>query len=522
LSSSADYLRVCDICGHEWPRSKLKPIGQRKLACPDDYPGYHEVQTRRLEGQDKPFPPPVRPRRDALESSPTPLYQEAEGAVFNLVLTTAPDRWINLGGAGDGALVTTVQVELDTVAWSALYLYELLAEDRRPNQWVVPGQTRFRALVDTLLANQLGSPTLRSSVSALSGTLTPTSHNYGGLAYIRAPWLPGDKEAGVASSTSAPTIYTGVVPVDYVCPTVTTAVAGLAFLRAYQLFDEWPYRDAYLRCLTWLHRALYPDLASDGYPVDAGGARYHVGTWPTVSTNHVSYPYEAYFKPTALVALDFLTAVSAQSGDIAIGDATAVSAFGTQPEVQLISEVVAEVKAFWQTGGGLVSQSFYERLNGVVGTTKRVGFGATPYEGLSMSINTGRPGGGPSGPVGYPIVLQNAQLVVSGSENLNSTLVPIFDFGVTGFSTVHVYVVGNCAGMSVGRFITLKIYTGVGSPNFATDTVQATMTITANGFFNVSASYPIPSGAKYTYMSFIVDGGAGPTLDELLLIYRVD
>jgi hypothetical protein len=218
------------------------------------------MHTADMEGLD-PFQlkPSVdsRPGEQVRESSVIPLYQKAEARIFNLIASdfgggVAPYRYVDVT-SGDGQIVGTKDAR--TAAWSALYLYSVITEDRRPEVWVTRATAKFRELCDWLLTQQCGSPTQDSAITALLGAATAaTDLEYGG--FIR------DQTAG--------DIYSEDV-----------GAGGLALLYAFKLFGEEKYRAGYRAALTCLRRMQCTGKLATGYSVRYPGdtGRYHPGMW---------------------------------------------------------------------------------------------------------------------------------------------------------------------------------------------------------------------------------------------------
>ncbi len=403
--SSGDQRVACCVCGDDtYALKRMSPLGNG-YACPADARGFTDDDMLGAR-QAIPKAGKSRPADQTREASVIPLYQKAEAEVFNLLVAhkgtgVPPNRWVMMGGTGgnadggvgigDGKVLTTdVAVDLDVCSWTAIYLYELLAEDSRPLSWVAPGTAKLRSMADTLLANQIGSPTLRTGITSLIGTLTATSLNYGGLAYTTN--MGGFIVGSAGLHDEGPWERTSGVPNGFTatdkanCYSGTTAVAGVALLRAYQFLGDKKYRDGYLRVATWLHRALYGELVATGY-IDINSAPLHVGIWPTYSLHSTASGgyYTNDFSPEGIIGLEFLVLLKAQEGDIQIGDATAVDTFTTQPPLRLISDVIATVGAVW--ANGIVAQSPQEYADGTAPQTLRSGFGATPYEFLRVGTS---------------------------------------------------------------------------------------------------------------------------------------
>jgi hypothetical protein len=83
-----DPLRVCDICGVVFHKSKLRRIGPLKWACPDDAKGLTAEQIDRHNAKARPLI--VRPVKHAKGPSETSVYQVHEADIFNLLTGYEP------------------------------------------------------------------------------------------------------------------------------------------------------------------------------------------------------------------------------------------------------------------------------------------------------------------------------------------------------------------------------------------------------------------------------------------------
>lgn len=116
-----DFLRVCDICGHRFHFSQLKPIGELKFACPDDAPGLTALQISRFNARARPLI--VKPNKHAKGLTQTPIYQLAEAQIFNFVAEVAP------AGEREGSN------DALAAAWAAIYMADVILQEKRPAAW---------------------------------------------------------------------------------------------------------------------------------------------------------------------------------------------------------------------------------------------------------------------------------------------------------------------------------------------------------------------------------------------------
>ena len=293
--SKRDYLRVCDICGHRYHFSDLKPIGEMKFACPDDAPGLTAMQISRWNARARPLK--VKPNRFAKGFVQTPTYALPEAQSFNAI-ATQPIPLLSVGPSGP--------------CWWSIYLGLTLQQGLRPPIWLTKASAQLRAHVDLLMTGQYGSPTGTAAAA--------TDPKYGGI-------------------SNGTTILSS-----------DTALAGIAFLLAYKTLGDAKYLQAADRCATFLRHAQCCDLLVSGWTVfPADGGPYHVGGVASTVTV-ASAAYTTTFLLADVVALWFLQLlVSARSPSTTYGDGAATSFFSA-PTVAPLSQMISELTAFAVTG----------------------------------------------------------------------------------------------------------------------------------------------------------------------------
>lgn len=261
MSRVPEVNQACDVCGDDtWPASKLKPIGDGKMACPYDYRGMHDAEMRQLPPRQIIRSP--KARKEVRTSEPTELYAKSEGAVFNLLTAdynggVVPYRYVDVT-SGDGAVIGTPSVR--AAGWACLYLYGVINEDRRPENWTVRAKAKLREYADFLLTYQAGSDTQDADLVTLIGATTSTQLEYGGFLTVEP------------------------APRTYLLATVYSedqGTCGLALLRAWQVLGEEKYRTGYRRAITCLRRMQQGGKLVTKYAVPASGStgRYHSGMW---------------------------------------------------------------------------------------------------------------------------------------------------------------------------------------------------------------------------------------------------
>lgn len=371
-----DYLRVCDICGHRWHRSKLKPIGEMRLACPDDYKGLTAEQISRHNANARPLV--VKAVKNPKPDGFVDIYQQAEARIFNLLVNepvtypdvsryedphyvsagfatayaagrlrgtrrgVAPqDQWQISGARGaplgeeqspedDGT--DPAEATIMSAAETMRYLYELIVDDRRPRQWIRDSTRKFTELADFLLTRQFGSP---SANAYLSGAAATTAR-YGGFSHYPDNVIqPHSDSAGIGD-----------------------VAAGLyALTRAAQILGTPKYIQGARRCATFLRRAQCCDLTTNFWSTNGdpsvASPRFHYGAFPQELV--VVHPAETevyhlfMFVGENMHALEALALLRAVDGDATYGDAAAVGIFSFATAATL-STMIDECRAFWRDG----------------------------------------------------------------------------------------------------------------------------------------------------------------------------
>jgi hypothetical protein len=289
-----DNIRVCDICGHRFHFSDLRPIGELRWACKDDSPGLTAMQISRWNARARPLK--VKPFKWAKGITQTPTYQIPEAAVFNSVATTA----FVAGSAGPG------------IAWAAIYLGQTLQQGLRPAGWLTLAAVQLRNICDILLTGQFGDPT--------GPAVTATDPRYG----------------GISNGT--------------ICSTQTTIPSGVAFILAYQTLGDAKYGVAADRCATFLRHVQCCDLLVSGYTTyPSGGGPYHIGGFASSVSSSTGVPGTSYLLAD-IIGLWFLTMLAAVRGQSAVYGDAASSASYSAPTAAPLSTMIAELGAFASVG----------------------------------------------------------------------------------------------------------------------------------------------------------------------------
>jgi len=358
----SDHRRACDVCGDDtWPFRKMAPIGDGKYACPYDARGFTDDMLD-AAGPRPTIPPAIRPRpaEQVRETPDLELYQKAEARILNLLTAdfgdvrssiadagpgVPPRRFVNMkSGAGKIEDDNGVDVEslVETSAVTCMYLYSVIAEDRRPKVWIDRAKTKLRALADLLLTWQAGGPYQASQITTWLGRATAsTDFEYGAFLWpysnsLTLSWSGASDEANIYTKD----VYLG----------------GLALLRAYQALGDEKYRQGYRMALTCLRRCQSPGKLTGRYFVSRGtstSARFHPGMWPWNFTKAAggasTWEADESINVDDLWGLEFIAAAKALEGDTTYGDTTAVGEM-TDATAATLSAMAAEARAFWVNG----------------------------------------------------------------------------------------------------------------------------------------------------------------------------
>lgn len=217
------------------------------------------------------------------------------------------------------------------------YLYNLITEGQRPASQIAVAKTRLRAIADTAIGLQAGFGQGASQASYLWGSI----------------------------STTADLLFTAVA-----------AQAGLAFIYAYLALGDTKYLLSARAAASFLRNvqscgAFY---ATHFTSSDAGGTvRLYTGgliDCPIVAaTNHV-------FDSSTLPALEFWNLLLKTDGDQMVGAATTAGGVFTSAPQQLLSQCIADLRAFVAVGAFDVFSG--TTLTGWSATTPREKFNAYP------------------------------------------------------------------------------------------------------------------------------------------------
>lgn len=292
-----DYPRVCDVCGHRFWFSELSPIGELKFACKDDAPGLTALQISRYNARVRPVI--VRPNKHAKDYSQTPIYQLAEAQIFNLIAQVAP------------AAVRDGESDPLAAAWAAIYMADVIIQNKRPLSWNRAAETTLTRCLTYLLTQQYGS---------ITGTAgTADNPRYGGI---------------ISGSTWSTTI---------------TIVAGVAFMKAYQVTGSAVYLDAAERVATFIRHVQSGNQQATAYTVyPSGGGRYYVGGLAS-SVSDGSGLLATTYHVADIGGLWFLKLLAdVKGGATQYGDASATAFFGANRAS--LTTMMADLASFATSG----------------------------------------------------------------------------------------------------------------------------------------------------------------------------
>jgi hypothetical protein len=132
----------------------------------------------------------------------------------------------------------------------------------------------------------------------------------------------------------------------------------------------------------------------------------------------------------------------------------------------------------------------------------------------------------PEGGDGHlPLVMGIGEIPVTGTESVRAEVSPIWRFDNVGATQMRIHVLGEAAGLDVGKTITIRFrYALSVLTALASCPVQATVTVDADGLFSASSSvFTSQAAAGKYYMTTQTDDAVGPspTLKSVVVIVEV-
>lgn len=317
-----DYPRACDICGHEEWFSKMRYIGQNRWACRDDARGLTAEQISRHNARVKPLT--VRSHRHPREMTQVPTYQHAEALVFNRTHATGialSNSYVDVT-SGDGATLPLSGTGADAAGIRPAgemgrYLGRLVGEGRRSTGWIARAKVNLRSRADTIILLQNGFGT--------NSSLTVATWTYGAFVHTGSIVLAED-----------------------------AATCGLALLEAYSALGDSKYLLSAKACAHFLRNLQAGNLLATFFSSSdaAGLARLYVGGWASEANTGTNAMDHRYYVSSTM-CLEFLARLLAVGGDGLYGcTGTSAGVFTTAPS-QLLSQSIADARAFYVTTGAL-------------------------------------------------------------------------------------------------------------------------------------------------------------------------
>lgn len=313
-----EFARTCDICG--------KPRRSDQLTVRDNiwictlHKGYRRAkELDAINAKQRPFV--LKPVKHTRPLNPSPTYLAEEGAIFNLVCDVAPFETNDTTSDGMPGITGTRSVS--AASWGCLYLLSLVTEAKRPTSWLTQALAKAQSLGDYLISVQVGN-----------GVLTTES---------------GSNSVRFGAFNSA---------------VVTAADCGVgcaALCKLYQTTGLSKYLTAAKNAANTIVNLQAGNLKSTGGTVAAYGPPTHTYTVSGVVFDNLYYPGD-------LVCLWALSLLQGIAGDGTYGAPGTVTAFYTAAPARLLSDSIAQQRAFWASGA---TDATGVTINGWSATTPR-------------------------------------------------------------------------------------------------------------------------------------------------------
>lgn len=447
---------TCDICGRER----------------DAKPGVFRMVARRLTCSYHPFIPEerldatpymtfqARPIKDARPFDPRPTYQLAEEELFAVLKEHYQYGFIRLGSSSYSTAppvtpfgaVAGDKTSAWSAAWCAIYFHALYAENKRPLAMVAAARAALKTIANWLVSTQEAGPGVVAGTGRLVGDTIPNVDS-------QPEWGGYNADASFVDQ---------VARGDY--QVLPSAAAGIALLRAYQVFGDAIYASAARACAWFVRNLQCGDLlptkpaSSDA----AGLVAKHWGAWSgrMVFGTDNTYSHDNIYRVGSLLCLRFMALYLEVLGDETIGSPTINTTdplAGVQTwrgsRAALVSTSIAEARAFW----------FTAQRDATLGQSL-LGFSSeTPTDGFNS----------------YPAVKGGA----------------VFGAGVGswiwGTSTLDTSITGRDWALGIS-----SMYAVDGASAFVTGVFDWLMTATSNAAFELPATYDdalVLRGTRGTY-----------------------
>jgi hypothetical protein len=318
------FLRTCDVCGT--PRKASELTIRDNVAICIRHPGYRTAkELDRLNARQKVPIAPLRTTARPLSSLET--WEAEEGQIFDLVTAVAPFEVFDTTSDGcpgikNSAPGLTGNNSYTAAGWSCVYLYSVIAENKRPAAWLARAKAKLASLADYLLSVQ-----------------TPA---------IAGDWTVGGFDLAVIGGPSQR------------FHAASAGVCCMALCRAYQVTGALKYLDAAKKAAGFIVVLQATDLAAFTVQPAYGPPAYY---WDDTDGD-----YGMSYYPGDLVCYWAFSVLKAIAGDITI-TAPDPAAFTSDPS-RKISTFMSRHRAFWTTG--IANKGTTTLINGLSS--------ATPYE----------------------------------------------------------------------------------------------------------------------------------------------
>jgi hypothetical protein len=387
-----DFGRLCDVCGRLRPGKTFRTV--ENLWICDRHPSY--IPRQQLDRV--PYVELGAPRSIpyAKPWNPVDTYEVPEAQILNLVTAFAPADALDVTN-GAGAPIISQSTQWPAAGWACLYLYDLIAENKRPARWLSLARTVLGILADFLYSGMTGGPGV---VGHTNQDVEWGTYDRGGASYV----------------------------------TADSAVCGYALLRAYQALGASKYLSGARACAWFLRTSQCGDKVVSGFfSSDAAGTSpRHFGGFARKITG------PSTFDPRLLLAdlfsVEFLKAFKDAIGDETIGSSATTAVFGSS-RAATVSTVIDEAIAFFTTPQWSVDDG--APIVGLSTATPRDSF--TPYPGGRGSwelSDAAYPTGTTVTAIGWAQALRGLRAV-----NGDSAVTALFDWLMT-FSSNPAFALG--------------------------------------------------------------------------------
>lgn len=351
--------RTCDVCGaiREMKAGVFRKIAGRYVC--DWHANYiPEEALEKIPLQTF----PVRPIKDAKPFAPRDTYEVAESELLSFLAHNYQTDYLDTTwGYPSPVSSDTWLGGVYGAAWTAIYFYDVISEAQRSRKTIAYLRTKLREIADWLLTRMIAGP---HKVSSWDNT--------------HIQWGAFATSAGAATGLDT-TLY----------PSINGA-AGIALLRAYQLFGSSKYLEA-ARAAAWHVRSAQCGgyITSWHAQLVDGGDHHHWGTFTrTINIDAAGFVrMDHYYTPGELTCLEFLVLFRSIAGNETIGSSDISLHFSRSRETT-VTTAIAEAVNFW-TGVGPMDATVGTSVQGFSITTPYHGFNSFPTNNKYLVTGTG-------------------------------------------------------------------------------------------------------------------------------------